>query len=789
MRGWEFRPSPRLQRGVRDENTVPNSGYNGKRHANETIVAEPTSAAVRRTEQSACNGKKLSYNCGLRGGEGSSRSCDQYHHLDTTFLLRQATTIRHRLYRLPRDPLVIEVLVPAFATAKSVRGAFGWFSSAWVATVAHGLAHFLSSEERRKIELVIAPALFPNDQAFLEGLSDGATWATERIAAVFSDAVSPSADSLERHAIECMGWMIRENVLEIRVAIPKAHSNYHPKIWLFDDGCDRVLVRGSANATERALSVGIEHMDVDCSWIDNARVAQSVEILDDWWNGKDEQLAAVLPLPQALRESLIKCSPAEMPSIEQYISACTQSKHTTAIERPKGGFAIPAGKIWETGSFAHQGEAVLAWEKHGCCGLIEMATGAGKTVTALVCAQRLHVRSVKPLLVIISAPTRPIVGQWRKVCEEFGLRVAAFDSENSAQQGMQFSNALTALTVSGPPKAIAFVVTNYRVADPAFQGLIKERALDQGVDVLHIGDEAHSLGAAGFRKSQRDFANFRLGLSATPMRKYDEEGTEKLLEYFGKVVFSFGLDRAIGLCLVPYDYNVSIAEVQGEELQEFLDLSAQIGRKVAAAGGDLHNVDDESLTALLVRRRSIVENAVDKIRVFREIVQQLPDKSLCLVYTSSKNPAQLEQAIEVLASLNVAAGRVTEKESGDRRVFDALIEAFVSGTIDMLVAKRVLDEGVDIPSVRQAIILASSSVEREWIQRRGRILRICAGKTKASIYDILSLPPVRTIRYDKSVLTFISAELDRVRAFARHSLSPDKANHVIETVHKQYFLR
>lgn len=105
----------------------------------------------------------------------------------------------------------------------------------------------------------------------------------------------------------------------------------------------------------------------------------------------------------------------------------------------------------------------------------------------------------------------------------------------------------------------------------------------------------------------------------------------------------------------------------------------------------------------------------------------------------------------------------------------------------MLVAKRVLDEGVDIPSVRQAIILASSSVEREWIQRRGRILRICAGKTKASIYDILSLPPVRTIRYDKSVLTFISAELDRVRAFARHSLSPDKANHVIETVHKQYF--
>ena len=184
-----------------------------------------------------------------------------------------------------------------------------------------------------------------------------------------------------------------------------------------------------------------------------------------------------------------------------------------------------------------------------------------------------------------------------------------------------------------------------------------------------------------------------------------------------------------------------------------------------------------------------MENASDKIRVFREIVQQLPDKSLGLVYTSSKNPAQLDDAIATLASLNVAAGRVTEKESGNRATFDALIDAFVGGSIDMLVAKRVLDEGVDIPSVRQAIMLASSSVEREWIQRRGRILRACPGKTKATIYDILSLPPVRTIRYDPSVLSFISAELDRVRAFARYSISPDKANRVIEDVHQQYFLR
>jgi superfamily II DNA or RNA helicase len=704
-------------------------------------------------------------------------------------VLRSAASIRHRLYRLPRDPLVAEVLNPAFAASSTVVGAFGWFSSAWLATLAHGLAEFLASPERQAIRLVIAPALFPTDRDFLGKVAAGDQWAIDRITEIVGVARTPDADALERHAVECLGWMLREGVAELKVAIPRVGSNYHPKIWLFDDGRDRVLVRGSANATARALGSGVEHMDVDCSWVDDSRIAQSVEILNDWLSGNDEQLVAVIPLPQALRAELIKCAPAEMPTVAQYESACAQSKHMPVAPRRSGSFSIPAARAWETGKFSHQGEAVRAWEAKGGRGLIEMATGAGKTVTALVCAQRLHLRVSKPLLVVISAPTRPLVSQWKEACDEFGLRVAAADAVGSVEQGMQFSNALTALQSTPRPCATAFVVTNHRVADAAFQRLIRDRALRADIDVLHIGDEAHGLGAAGFRKSPRDFANFRLGLSATPMRQFDDEGTERLMEYFGDVVFRFGLDRAIGVCLVPYDYRVSMAEVQGEELQEFLDLSAQIGRKVAAMGGDFGDLDDESLTALLVRRRSIVENAMDKFRVFREIVGALPDRSLGLVYTSSKNPQQLEQTIAVLASLGVAAAKVTEEESADRAEFNSIIEAFKDGVIDMLVAKRVLDEGVDIPSVKQAIMLASSSVEREWIQRRGRILRLAPGKSRAHIHDIIALPPPRAIRYDDAVLKFISAELDRVRAFARYSLDRSIAESVIDRVHQAYFLR
>jgi superfamily II DNA or RNA helicase len=704
-------------------------------------------------------------------------------------LLRGSATIRHRLYRLPRDPLVREVLNPAFANCSRVVGAFGWFSSAWLASLSHGLAEFLASPRRESIRLVIAPALFPGDREFLGKLSQGDQWAIDRIIEVVGVAGAPDADALERHAVECMGWMIQNGVLEIQVAIPRTESNYHPKIWLFEDGRDRVLVRGSANATARALGAGIEHMDVDCSWVDDSRIVQSVEILNDWLSGNDEQLIAVVPLPTALREALIRCAPLVMPTVEDYQQAYAASKHVAVGAPRRPSFAIPASRTWETGRFAHQGEAVQAWEASGGKGLFEMATGAGKTVTALICAQRLHLRAGKPLLVVISAPTKPLVAQWKEACEEFGLRVAAAEVAGRSEAAMEFSNAIVSLQSTPRPCATAFVVTNHRVSDATFQALIRKRALEAGVDVLHIGDEAHGLGAWGFRKSPRDFANYRLGLSATPMRQYDEEGTEKLLQYFGPIVFRFGLDRAIGVCLVPYEYRVSTAEIQGEELQEFLDLSAQIGRKVAAMGGDAGDLDDESLTALLVRRRSIVENAADKFRVFREVVRGLSDRSLGLVYTSSKNPAQLDQAIATLALLGVAAARVTEAESANRQVFEAIIEAFKEGAVDMLVAKRVLDEGVDIPAVRQAIMLASSSVEREWIQRRGRILRLAPGKTKASIHDIISLPPPRPIRYDDAVLKFISSELDRVRAFSRFSLDWSAADQVVDRVHRDYFLR
>jgi superfamily II DNA or RNA helicase len=335
----------------------------------------------------------------------------------------------------------------------------------------------------------------------------------------------------------------------------------------------------------------------------------------------------------------------------------------------------------------------------------------------------------------------------------------------------------------------AMVVTNQLLSSSEFQNSLhdaKVRVPD--LRVMHIGDEAHTLGSPSFVRHPPEFVDYRLGLSATPERQYDDEGTAQLFRYFGPTVCEVGLDRAIGFCLVPYDYHVRVAVLDEDELQEFRDLSAKIARMVAKAGGKFDFADD-SLTALVVKRRAVVETASSKIAELRKALSERsgPVRHM-LVYTSSKDPSQLLDAKRVIADLGLIVSQVTEEETRDRARLERILDAFGQGEFDVLVAKRVLDEGVDIPQTREAILLASSSVEREWIQRRGRLLRPAPGKAFAVLHDVIALPPARADMYDDSVLQFVSSELDRVRAFGRHARNQHEVLGVVAEIHRRYFM-
>ncbi|MCQ3806926.1 MAG: DEAD/DEAH box helicase family protein [Acidimicrobiaceae bacterium] len=701
-------------------------------------------------------------------------------------MLADEPTIRPGLYRLPDDPVAPRVLIPGFKAARSVRGAFGWFSAGWIERLAPGLAEYLNRVDVGPIEFTVAPTFFSKERAALErAYTMSGEEAAQRVADVFVEGRA-EASALGEHALDCMAWMVATGRLQLRIAVPRADSNYHPKVWLFDDGMNQVLARGSGNATARGVFSGVEHLDVDVTWIESsrARARVGVTILDDWACGRSQGIECVVELPDALEQDIISTAPSDTPRLTDYInavandmnppwatdpSAALRARFKTKRQSSPPRLSIPDGLEWEQGRYAHQGEAVAAWERgpEPERGTIAMATGAGKTLTALICAARVQDRlGDRPLLVVVSAPSIPLIVQWRDEVKRFGVTPVAPSLESNAD--LALTNLFRALGGGGTH---VLIVTNRLLASSSFQATValKTALSADAVPTLLIGDEAHTLGAVGFMANKPDFLERRLALSATPERQYDPDGTEQIFSFFGPPVYEFGLDRAIGFCLVPYNYYVHAATLDGDELDAFDALTQRIG----AALGQGADEDDESLTSLLIARRRIIETADAKLTLLREVLLRRGTRSLeqTLIYASAKNPEQFDAIAEMLTELDVRWAPVTQRTTANRSLLTRTFETFENGGYQVLLAKKVLDEGVDIPSVREAFIVASSTVQREWIQRRGRVLRRHPDKPWAIVHDFLAVPPAESLGAGESANTkkIVGTELERAYAFAAHA--------------------
>jgi superfamily II DNA or RNA helicase len=702
-------------------------------------------------------------------------------------MLRDERTIEPGLFELPHDPIGRDILIPAFRQARSVKGAFGWFTAGWISRLAPGLVTYIDREDAEPIQFVISPKLYQREYEALQSAGASKSGLSKKIWEVFKSA-HESSDALVRHAVDCLAWLVSTDRLELLVAKPIPNGNYHPKIWIFDDGEEKVAVRGSANATGRALDGGVEHMDVDCSWVSRSRVDKAAAMVERWRKGESRIIESVFELDEAIRQEIIELSPQEPPTDADYDEAAksVRNRMDTIENSSAPAFQIPNGLEWEEGPFSHQGEAVHAWEGHERRGLLEMATGAGKTITALICAYRTWKAVDAGLLIVISVPSTPLVYQWAEEAKDFGLMPV---TPTLGKKQERIGNAMLRLRNAGENDVECMVVTNHLMATPSFQSTLKKaRERSPGLKILHIGDEAHTLGAPRFLKSIPEFMDFRLGLSATPERQYDPEGTEELYEYFGDTVFQFGLEDAIGFCLVPYDYHVHVAYLNDEELAEFNDFSSRISKKVAARGGKL-DFSDESLTALLIQRRAVVESAEDKLRVLKEILsKRTGPRGHLLIYSSSKNPEQHQEAMRIVSGLGYINRQVTQEETSRKGMVPKILEGFAQRDFEVLLAKKVLDEGVDIPSTREAVLLSSSTVVREWIQRRGRVLRKAPGKDQATVHDVVALPPPKRqgLDYPDNVLGLINGELERVRAFGQHAKNWSEVSDKLDKLQRDY---
>lgn len=714
-------------------------------------------------------------------------------------MLAEIPTLRPGLYRLPDDPVGPRVLIPGFESATSVRGAFGWFSAGWVEKLAPGLAEYLNRHDTAPIDFIVAPTFFASERTAIENACNmSVEEATQRVTDVFVKG-RIEASALACHALDCLAWMIVTERLRLRIAVPKVDSNYHPKIWLFDDGNHQVLARGSGNATGRGVANSVEHLDVDVTWIDHSRtrVRNGIRILNDWACGLSHGIECVIELPEAFEQDIINTAPDNAPTPADYTEAVVQDGNpnwaidSAAVLRARFAMtriashtylSIPEDLEWQSGPYSHQSEAVIAWEsgsepEHGT---ISMATGAGKTATALICATRVQDRLPdKSLLIVISAPSIPLITQWQGEVARFGITAVVPNQE--ANIDIALTGLFRRLNVGGTHVVI---VTNKMLCQPAFQTTMSLKTNQSSIETLFIADEAHTLGADGFLSNKPDFFTRKLALSATPERQYDPDGTEEIFDFFGCPIYEFGLDQAIGFCLSPYNYYVHTATLDGDELNEFNDLTRRIGAIIGQRTEDEH----DGLMGLLIARRRIVETASAKLSLLRKVLKHRDPKSLTqtLIYASAKNPEQFDSISEMLTDLDVRWAPVTQDTTTNRSRLSQIFKTFEEGGYQVLLAKKVLDEGVDIPSIQEAFIIASSNVQREWIQRRGRVLRNHPGKQWAIIHDFLTLPPAQLLRYyeTESIKKIIRTELNRAYSFAAHARNTTGSEGVLANLHR-----
>ncbi|MCY4384867.1 MAG: DEAD/DEAH box helicase family protein [Nitrospinae bacterium] len=688
------------------------------------------------------------------------------------------------LYILPSDPLAEEVLIPGFQAASKVDCMVGFFSSEVLASLAPGFATYINSSED-SFRLVVSPLLRTEDKAAIEnGLRS-----PEEVADRILEELTVTEDLLQLHTLKCLSWLLHTGRIEIKIALMK-DALFHPKVWLFHVGDDVMAVHGSSNVTLAGIQKNIEQIAVSQSWQDPNQDYITEKLHEQFtrlWNNEDNN-CIVISMPQAVRERLLKTYRSGTPPTEDDMRALYRRASgfnedvevTPDVALPKyGPFVIPAGLRYEEGPFQHQGQAVTAWCDAAYRGMLEMATGSGKTITAMICAHKLYDEH-KPLLIVVAAPYVPLIQQWCDEIAPFGLRPINLTVMDGPRGRARELGRIKRRLQYGNSDVEVVVVSHRTLCDKRFKAELEKF----GCARLLIADEAHNLGSEGFIVEPPSFFEYRLGLSATPVRQYDEEGTEALFSFFGPVVFEFTLKEAIGRCLVEYDYYLHPVELTFDEMDEWYDLTAKIK---ANTWRQEAGKPDEYLTKLLRDRRALLETARNKIAALKFVLEHedLPQLRHTLIYTSDKGPEQLEEVNALLKTHGLLFHQLTYEETANRDKTARIIQAFQKGTLRVLTAKRVLDEGVNIPQITKAFILASTTVERQWVQRRGRLLRTCReiGKTHSEIHDFVTLPPeIQTI--DEEARTLIRSELLRVQEFASLARNAGRSDGPLEIIDK-----
>ncbi|SET57411.1 Superfamily II DNA or RNA helicase [Oceanobacillus limi] len=643
-------------------------------------------------------------------------------------------------YRSSQDQIYQDFYQPCLQEAVRYDRAVGYFTSNSLSVLANGLDVFL--EKNGVIRIIANPHLTKED---VDAIEFGYKAKEDVVIQSLLRELEMSKKTIETDAFNTLAWLIYKDKLEIKIAFTKNNSLYHEKFGIFfDEVGNRIAFSGSANETVGGIRDNFEKIDVFFKDHDLERIGDMEKDFENLWNDTTPSLK-VIEIPNIIKEKL----------------ASYRTNH-----KPGSSFK----KVIKPRPY--QEEAIQSIQVNNWHGILEMATGTGKTITSLLISKA-FLNDRKRMFLVIIVPFTHLVEQWIENCEMMGFSTITkcYGSKKTWMNQLQADIRDFNLGIIDHHVAI----TTYKTAaSKEFNNYIA------GIkrNAFLIADECHYFGVRSLRKNLLGDMDAKVGLSATPQRWWDDDGTDYITAFFGPVVYEYDMKTAIrNGALTEYSYHPIQTDLTDHELHRY----DQLTKRLIHLYSD-EKLNNEEISEVNRKRSLLISKAEAKKEKLFSLFDQKDRESVkhTLVYCA---PGEIEGITKGLADLGYRVHRFDSEVSLKERM--KILDAFDRGSIQILVAIKCLDEGVDVPSTKEAYFLASTSNPREFVQRRGRILRAHPGKNIAKIYDFIVLPSIANDQMYKSIA---SKELPRFSEFSRFAINSYRARQEIGAFLAPYHL-
>lgn len=685
-------------------------------------------------------------------------------------------------YRTP-DNIVEDFYIPLLSNAKKYDRAVGFFSSSVLIELSKGLINLVKNGG--KMRLITSPKLREQD---IQAMKDGYDKREIIDKAIMREWKEPK-NYIEEERLNFLSHMIEDGYLDIKIAFKKPFGLYHEKIGILTDADgNAVAFSGSLNESEQAISLNFESIDAFTSWADESRTNKKIEYFEETWNNLTTSLE-VIDFPKVARGKLQSykkehynehIDDEETKDLSGETESIVSNKPTVISKNIP---MLPPLTERFKGLHTYQTDAIQEWKNKGYRGIFDMATGTGKTYTGLGALVDLYNHCNSDLAVVICCPFIHLVEQWVEDLVKFNIEpIVGYGSSIQKNWRDKLSKAVQYHNYKIKGKEFfCFITTNATFYSEFVQNELKK----MNHNSLLMVDEAHYFGAEFIRKNLPQNFEYRLALSATIDRHGDEEGTKVLYEYFGEKCIEYTLEMAIEAgMLTKYYYYPIIINLTPEELSLYKELTKKIAKFIV--GSDKKHIP-EAARLYLLKRAKLIAGAENKLSALKEAIKPYKDKKHLLVYcgattldsqnTDSDSLKQIQVVCKMLGNdLNMKVAKFTAEEDMKQR--QNIKNLFSKGDmLQVLVAIKCLDEGFNIPEIRTAFILASTTNPKEYIQRRGRVLRLAEGKKYAEIYDFITLPrPLEEIynlttaeqKYEQGL---VKCEFERMKEFNRMAIN------------------